>query len=184
MHQTTQDPKYLSEAIRLTDIVESSFKDEEAGGYYLTSIHHERLISRTKEAYDGAIPSGNSIMAHNLLKLSRLTDELQYQSRYDLLIAAFGGSIKKKPSYFAYLLGSLIHRESGTKDLVIVVKDDQERIETLTTYGLKSFNYFTWKIIIDKTESSDKRCVNQQRTFYICEDFACKATVFELPRGD
>ena len=57
----------------------SDFGDN-TGGFYLYGKGHEELILRPKEAYDGAIPSGNSLMAYNLVCLSLLTDEERYKT--------------------------------------------------------------------------------------------------------
>nr|MDA3844940.1 hypothetical protein [Vallitaleaceae bacterium] len=73
-------------------------------------------------------------MGYNLLRLSRLTDDLEYQDRYDKIIEAFGGRINKGPNHFAYLLRSLMLRETGTKDLIIVVSGKVELAETLKEY--------------------------------------------------
>jgi hypothetical protein len=180
IHQTTMNTDILKEAIRLTDIVENHFFDKKQGGYFLTGRQHEQLISRTKVAYDGAIPSGNSVMASNLLRLSRLSDNLKYQDSFDKILEAFADRINKGSSYFTYLLKSLIHRESGTKDLLIVVSGINELTETLKEYRDRSLGYFTWRIIDEAQEVSDKKRTNHQRTFYICEDFACKAPTHEL----
>jgi uncharacterized protein YyaL (SSP411 family) len=50
-----------------------------AGGYYLTARDAEPLLVREKPDYDGAIPSGNSVAAQNLLRLHQFTDEPTYR---------------------------------------------------------------------------------------------------------
>lgn len=62
----------LRKAAALADRIREDFLDEEEGGFFLTSRASERLILRTKESRDGALPSGNSLMALGLTRLNAL----------------------------------------------------------------------------------------------------------------
>ena len=46
---------------------------------FLTADDGESLLVRPKEVYDGAIPSGNSVMAMNLARLSKMTGVRKYE---------------------------------------------------------------------------------------------------------
>ena len=74
-YQSTFNPDYLKQAIGLTQEMIRLFKDGEAGGYYLYGSDAEHLMIRPKETYDGAMPSGNSVAAYNLIRLARLTGD-------------------------------------------------------------------------------------------------------------
>ncbi|MNK12772.1 hypothetical protein D3C87_308480 [compost metagenome] len=56
------------------------FFDEVSGMFYFTSDDHD-LIARKMEINDNVIPATNSIMANNLLTLSLLTDNLDYEAK-------------------------------------------------------------------------------------------------------
>ena len=75
LYEATFDSSYLKAAGELTDLALEHFEDEEKGGFFLTADDGEKLLVRPKEIYDGAIPSGNSVMALNLLRLSKVTGE-------------------------------------------------------------------------------------------------------------
>ncbi len=79
LYRGTLQGEYLERARRLCDKVISNFGDD-VGGFYLYGNDHEELIFRPKETYDGAIPSGNSLMAYNLVCLSQLTHGGKYQT--------------------------------------------------------------------------------------------------------
>ena len=51
------------------------FRDEQDGGFFFTGNDAEPLPARPKEIYDGAMPSGNTVAALNLLRLARLTGD-------------------------------------------------------------------------------------------------------------
>ncbi|MCA1990143.1 MAG: thioredoxin domain-containing protein, partial [Desulfarculus sp.] len=69
LHAAEGDPHWLAQALRLTDLAGELFADQLHGGYYFSPHDGERLLIRDKEFYDGALPSGNSVMALNLVRL-------------------------------------------------------------------------------------------------------------------
>ena len=68
-HEAVVDPRYLEAARKLADQVIARFSDDENGGYFDTPVDHEKLITRPKDLFDNATPSGNSVMADVLLRL-------------------------------------------------------------------------------------------------------------------
>jgi hypothetical protein len=88
LYETTKKVGYLQKAIDLNTVILNDFSDEERGGFYFTSFNSEKLIWRPKESYDGAIPSGNSIAAWNMVRLankmgsSDLTEKAEAQLRF------------------------------------------------------------------------------------------------------
>jgi uncharacterized protein YyaL (SSP411 family) len=73
LYEATFRVRYLEEAIHLNQKMMELFGDEERGGFYFSGRDNESLITRSKELYDGATPSGNSVAALNLLRLARMT---------------------------------------------------------------------------------------------------------------
>ncbi len=157
LYEANMDINLLNQAKSLTKAATNDFWNGESGGYYLTSDKGgEKLIRRPMESYDGgAIPSGNSVMALNLLRLSRLTDNLEYQNQYDALIKRFGSHINKGPSFSCYMLLSLLHRQEGTQDLVIAVPEGHDLSDVLEHNRLKSLRYFTFDIRIKKGDKKN-----------------------------
>ena len=80
LYEATLASEYLIEAKALTDTTRSLFEDRENGGFFLTAEDREPLLVRAKEIYDGAIPSGNSVMALNLVRLAKFTGDPTYRA--------------------------------------------------------------------------------------------------------
>ncbi len=59
-YEASLDAKYLAMARRMGDTILEHFLDSEKGGFFFTSDDHEALITRSKAAFDGSTPSGNS----------------------------------------------------------------------------------------------------------------------------
>src|SRR5690606_20972821 len=81
LYEAVFDVRYLREAVRLNQVLEEHFWDEEAGGFFFTADDGEELLIRKKEYYDGALPSGNSIALFNLLRLMHLTVDQKYEEK-------------------------------------------------------------------------------------------------------
>ncbi len=81
LHRATGEPKWLKQAAQLQAVQDRLFWDETGGGYFYTSNDHESLLARAKRTADGAVPSGNSVAAGNLVYLAAQYDDDQYLSK-------------------------------------------------------------------------------------------------------
>lgn len=97
MHLTTRDDKWLLAARRLTDDQIRMFYDETGGGFFFTSHGHEKLLSRTKNAWDSVLPSGNSVSVRNLIRLASLTGDASYREKATRTLELFAPQMKKNP---------------------------------------------------------------------------------------
>src|SRR5690606_8357230 len=120
----TGEPRYLDEAKKIQDFLNSNFWDKERGGYFQQGINHESLLAREKPVYDGAEPSGNSVAVENLLRLSMLTGEEGYRQRAEKSLIAFSGVLKDGTS--APRLLSALQSYLDTPLQVVVVRPDND----------------------------------------------------------
>jgi len=123
--ELTADPTWLAHAIDLMEEVEAAFSDHERGGYFLSSAHHESLLLRERPAYDGPIPSANSLAAQTWLRLALLTDDDRYRHRAETIIRAFAPALAAHPLALDHMLIALDQASEGGKQIVIVVPDGQ-----------------------------------------------------------
>jgi uncharacterized protein YyaL (SSP411 family) len=107
LYQAELDPRWLGEALRLTGLMCRLFEDELHGGFYYTAHDAEGLIVREKEAFDGALPSGNSVAALVLLRLARLTGDAQWERKAAKLLHAFAPLVQRHPPAATQLLVAL-----------------------------------------------------------------------------
>ncbi len=71
--------KYLNKARELTNFTISRFFDKESGMFFYTSKDDEVLVTKKTEIFDNVIPSSNSAMARDLLKMSHYFDNENYK---------------------------------------------------------------------------------------------------------
>jgi len=120
VYEATFEIRYFEEARRLADTMIAQFWDDDEAGFFFTSADHERLITRTKEYFDNATPSGNSVAALVLLKLGLLTQENEYQRCAVSILHAIHQAMARYPSAFGYMLCALDLYLSEAKEIAIV----------------------------------------------------------------
>jgi len=107
LYQAVLDERYLQKAVDLYRIMVEHFWDQEKGGFYFVPDDAQKILVRRKEIYDGAVPSGNSVAMLNLLRLSHLTGDHQYEEMADRIWQAFSGQADLQPSAYAMFLTAL-----------------------------------------------------------------------------
>jgi len=107
LHDATRNKRWLDDAKRLSDVVVRWHGDGERGGYFYTSSDHEKLFARPKDYADGAQPSGNSVMAENLVRLWRATGNDKYHSLAEKSFKQFAGVLKANGSALPYMAKAL-----------------------------------------------------------------------------
>ena len=98
----------------------------------LTADDAEKLLVRSKEFYDGAVPSGNSMAAYNLLRLARLTGRADLEEKASATARAFGEDATKRPEGHTMLLTALDFAIGPSVEVVISGDPDRWRSLGLT----------------------------------------------------
>jgi uncharacterized protein YyaL (SSP411 family) len=117
-YQADFDPFFLERALDLMKIAIGDFADGRRGGFFSVSAATE-LPVRAKEVYDGAVPSGNSVMLMNLLRLARLTGRRDLEETAERLTDAFADRIAAQPRYHAAFLCGLDYAFGPSAEVVI-----------------------------------------------------------------
>ncbi len=81
------------------------FWDDDAGGFFFTGKSHETLIVRSKDFFDNATPSGNSVAAEVLLRLALLTDNEDYRRRGTTILRLMAQAMNRYPAGFGRAFG-------------------------------------------------------------------------------
>ena len=107
LHEATGDVRWLKEAKALVKTTDAAFRDPADGGYFFTPPNRQDLIVRARNPTDGAIPSGNSVMAASLLALNRATGDAAYRAQAAEILTTFRGAMDSMPAAFYNMLGAL-----------------------------------------------------------------------------
>lgn len=110
---------YLLIAKDITDFVLSNFADEQSGFFFYTHKEQHDIVLRKKEVYDGALPSGNSIMAENLAVLSVYFDNPDWQSKATKMLQSLAAGITAHPTSFGIWASLLQRLTFGLSEVVV-----------------------------------------------------------------
>ena len=165
---------YLKKARDFADIAVGLFFDTAHGGFYFYSKEHERLILRPKESYDGAIPSGNSVMAYNLVRLFQLTDDNSLEDVLKKHMSFMSAEAAKYPMGYAFFLYALSDFEDEPQKIIAVIKDKED----LKNIPFKAPPGSLVKTLVCPKEGYSLK--DGKTTFYICKGRICMPPVNEL----
>lgn len=160
LYEATFKQKYLDRAIELCHKAVNDFYDNKNGGFYLYGSENEQLIMKPKETYDGAIPSGNSVMAYNLVMLSQLTDG-DFSDIKEKQLEFMAGAAEDYPSGYCFYMSALLMNINPPIHIVCSLVD--ERVS------------FPVNAIVRVIEGGNENypVVNGRTTYYVCKDNKC-----------
>ena len=123
LQEITGKQEYLLEAKKITAYVIAHFEKEENGFFYYTHKDQSDIITRKVEFYDGAVPSGNSIMAENLFYLGIIFEEKDWERKAENLTKNILQVAVKYPGSFAIWAGIVLKQTMGINEIVVTGKD-------------------------------------------------------------
>ena len=167
MYDATLDAKYLVNAKLLCNKTISEFYDNDNSGFFLYGNNNEQLILKPKDTYDGAIPSGNSVMVYNLIRLSNLDSDDNYTEKAIAQLKFMSSQAKGYPAGYSFYLYALSEYQNPKENIVCVLKEysDIEKIKGKTRFGTN--------ITILTQPTDEYKLLNDMTTFYICKNHTC-----------
>ena len=182
LYETTGEFRWLEEAQTLTERMIEEFWDEQNGGFFFTGKSHEDLIVRSKDYFDNATPSGNSVAAIALLRLAVLTGKATYRNLAIAVLREISDQARRYPSGFGYALSAADFLLSTPKEIAIV-GNDREDIDQLLLEAWR--RYLPNKVVApgfggEKIPLLENRPLqNGRATAYVCVHYACQQPVNE-----
>jgi uncharacterized protein YyaL (SSP411 family) len=173
---------YLEDAIELQEDQERLFADSLNGGYFLTGSDAEELLIRPKESHDGALPSGNSISALNLLRLARLTRDKKWETRAESQMTAFQSAITAHPSGHTAFLQALQLAQHPGQELILAGPLSAPEMPVMSKTIFSNFLPYSSLIYQEGEIGQFLPWVNdypieETVTAYVCQDFSCQNPV-------
>ena len=171
LYEATLDPTYLERAGIFCDKAIADFYDEEWGGFFLYGRENEQLILRPKDTYDGAIPSGNSVMAYNLVRLFLLTGEDRFRDAAERQLGFISAQAGHYPAGHAMFLIALSDYVDQPEQITVVCKDGQIPADLPCRIPLDAVVH-----ILEKP-TQEYPLKDDQTTYYVCRGRSCQPPV-------
>jgi uncharacterized protein YyaL (SSP411 family) len=178
LHVATGELRWLLEARRLALLAVELFADDEAGGFFLSPADGDPRVPRTKDLQDTPVPSGNSMLASVLLRLSRLWADEELERRAVSVFRLAEPALRRAPGFFAWMLCGIDLWLSAPRELAIV--GDVE-----APVARRALEPFQPQTVVAVGPSADvpllagKGLVDGRPAVYVCERFVCRAPVTE-----
>ncbi len=184
VYEATFEVDYLRKAIALDQVAIEHFWDKKNGGFLFQSKDIEEMIVKKKDAHDGAIPSGNSLMMLNLLRLNRFTGDPKLEELALKLELAFSTQISRGPGSHAQFMSAVDFRIGPSYEIVIVEGDNREMVGKMLEK--LSSTFIPNKIVMLKSKESTPiitkiadftkflDLMDNKTTACVCAHYACK----------
>lgn len=166
LYDATLESTFLYRAVQLTRETVLQYYDSEHGGFYLSGTENETLLFRPKECYDGAIPSGNSLMAYILVRLNALLPEQSMENILNKQLDYMAGEAEQYPAGFSAFLMAL--SDFLEPPVLITVVPNGEDLSDLP-FLLPSDAI----VKVLERPSEGYKLLNEEATFYVCRNQSC-----------
>jgi hypothetical protein len=188
VYELVQDRRYLEKARAFTETLLRHFWDESSAGFFFTSDDHEQLIVRSKPAFDGSIPSGNSVACRALLRLYHLTENDDYRQRAEAMLNLYAGPLREQPFGFANLLCAVDFHVQQPREIVIVAPGGAGAAEPLLRPLRQTYIANRTLHVVDPKGGvslpallQGKGTIDGKPTAYVCHRQTCSAPVTTWP---
>ncbi|RJQ52720.1 MAG: thioredoxin domain-containing protein [Actinobacteria bacterium] len=186
LYEATFDVEYLEVALELTAQLIEHFWDGSAGGFYLTADDAEPLPARQKEAYDGALPSGNSVAMLNMLRLGRITGRADLEKRADGVGRAFSEDVDHSPVGYTQLLIALDFVLSRPTEVVVAGSSYDPVTRRMLAEATRPFEPARIVLLRPTEEpesdilrvapfTADHAAIGGKPTAYVCHRYRCQS---------
>jgi uncharacterized protein YyaL (SSP411 family) len=192
LYETTFNPYYLEEALSLNEDMIEHFGDKDNGAFFFTANDSEKLLTRQKEIYDGAIPSGNSAAMLNLLRLGKITGKTEYENKAFQIVKTFSNIINKSPSAFTQFLVAMDFLIGPSSEIVLSQEEHSPMTETMLKVIRENFIPNKIVLLVSSREkdkinqiapfTKDYTGLNGKPTVYVCRNYVCNLPVTEVER--
>jgi uncharacterized protein YyaL (SSP411 family) len=185
LYQAAFNPGFLTAALDLNREMLRLFSDD-SGDLYDTGADAEIVLRRGRSRHDGALPSGSSVAVLNLLRLARLSGEIELEERGERLLERLLPMAEQNPQAFGQLLIALDYALGPRQEVVICVPEPDVRPQEMLAVLRQKLRPATLVLLQrpDDAKSvpplaplSGKHVVDGQPTAWVCRDQSCREPV-------
>jgi uncharacterized protein len=176
LQEVTGDQSWLDKAAEITTRVIDRFSETDTGFFFYTGHDQDDVIVRKKEVYDGAVPSGNAVMAQNLHQLGLLLDNREWRQRSMDMVTALGKAVIKYPTSFGVWAMLLQEMTVGTNEIAIVGPGHGGVLKEVLA------EYIPHRVLMASERPLDLpllagKTADSKTNIWLCRDYSCKHPV-------
>ncbi len=186
LYEATGEAVYIDHARSWAGVLERHYRDDTAGGYFLTADDTADVITRTKNAHDNATPSGNGTMTDVLARLYHLTGEEAYRRDAEALVSAFSGEVAKNAFPYATLISGAAVLTAAVQLIIIGNRADTATGALIHAAAETYVPGLTLTVITPGATlpanhpAAGKRPIDGAVTAYVCIGQACSLPITDV----
>ena len=185
LYEATHELKWLTEARWAADEAIRLFYDDESGGFYSTGSDAEKLVVRPKELFDNAVPAPNSVLALELQRIARATDNPDYETTALSAVRLVVPVVGRSPQGFGHLLQAVDFYTANAVEIVIIGNPEEKDTQALLEVVNRDFRPNKILVVSPDPKAQqeeipllrDRSLLNDRATAYVCERGSCKLPV-------
>lgn len=179
LQQLVPGQEYLVQAKKICTHVIENFLDESNGFFYFTHRDQKDIVARKVEIYDGAVPSGNSVMAQNLFYLSIVFDNREWWLIANKMLNRVSEIIFRYPSSFGIWASLILKQVVGVNEIVVTGKNAGEMLREILKI------YLPGKVLHSSDKEIDlpllkNKIYGDQPLVYLCKNYSCSPPVSDI----
>ena len=178
LYELTFEQRWLQECLQLMEHTIDNFWDEQHGGFFFTSNDHEALVARTKEYFDNATPSGNSVAADLLARLGKLLDRPDFTDKSERICQSVSDYIRRFPSGFGRMLAAGDFLTGPSQEVALIGQPDAFLPALRRLYLPRT--------VVAAGDSDhiallkNREAVDGKPTAYVCKNYVCNEPTTEV----
>jgi hypothetical protein len=190
LYEATFDVRFLRESIALVDDFMKHFWDAGSGGFFQTADDAPDAVARRISLTDGVLPSANSVGLMVLLKLNRITGNVEYEKKAEAILRLYPPDAATNAPSFSFFLSAADFSAGPSYEVVIAgdpeAEDTRAMLRALhqrflpnAVILLRPTNVASPEIVTVAPFTAAQGAVKGKATAYVCRDFVCN-----LPTND
>ena len=182
IYTLTGDSVWLDRSVEVTEFVMTHYYDRDSSRFWYSWENPSPNIERRTDHFDNAMPSGNSVMAHNLLRGSIYVGRSEWKHLAEKMLIQMLTAIDRYPTSFANWAIALQDTGFGYSELGVVGASYSEQIKEIMQTFLPGL--IVVGADINHTETipllKDRLGEKESTSFFVCRDFQCELPVFSI----
>lgn len=178
LYEPTGKLTYLEQARTIIAYLQTNYVDEEGVFFYFTHAHQSDILVRKKDIYDGAMPSGNALMAWNLYKAAILMGEENWKQQSVKMLDRVKEGVLKYPNSFGIWANLMLEMVEGTHEILVLGSRAIEDGGVLMKAYIPNKVIMLSSQIIDHYPLMHHKTLGERTTFYVCHNYTCQQPVF------
>ena len=183
LYETSFEPGDLALAVRLAERAMALFEDAQNGGFFSTAAGEDDLVLRLKDDYDGAEPSGNSVMALLLLRLARMTDRADFRKSAERTLQAFASRMRSASAGLPQMLAAQAYALGRPMEIVLAGPRDHPAMRDMLSTIRRRF-LPTAVLMMASEAPHPMPPVDNSPTAHVCQNYACELPATNVEKLD